>query len=186
MARRAPDRGGRQPDRYRLDDQRRRVDLTRRDRDCHVVVAAHRNPVNVRSTKRKKRLAGTVDRDFGFADRCVVRSGHALAPGSPEPEREGGIGKTVGRLLVRVGLDPRRKRIPGDGELSRLVGVDGGGDFDPRPLDEHRVRQRFGVGDRQRCEVVAAPPTSGAPPPAAIPAAAARDRAAARSSLTGR
>ena len=107
--------------RDRLDDQRCRVDLTRRDRDRHAVVATRRGPVSVRNTDSQKRLARTVDHDLGFADRCLVRTGHAPAAGSAEPERECGIGETVGGLTVRVGLDPRRKRIASDGELARLV-----------------------------------------------------------------
>ena len=68
------------------------------------MVAAHGNPVRVRSTDGDERLAGTVDRDFGFADRRFVRSGHAPAVGGAEPEREGGIGEPVGGLPVCAGL----------------------------------------------------------------------------------
>jgi hypothetical protein len=58
--------------RDRLDDERCRIDLTRRDRDRHFVVAPHRNPAGVRSADCQKRLARTVDRDLGFADRRLV------------------------------------------------------------------------------------------------------------------
>jgi len=109
--------------RDRLDDERCRVDVTRRDRDRHVVVATHGNPVSVWSTDRQKRLAHTPI-VISVSDRRFMRTGHAPVAGSAEPEREGGVGETVGGLPVRVGLDPRRKRIAGDGELARLVRVD--------------------------------------------------------------